>query len=82
MFYHDTLENRTGIIRIKEADPEIVEAMLKFMYSGQVEKLNEIAGPLFIVADRYNVKQLRGRGVDSNIILNFRAMLERNGPYY
>lgn len=55
----DSIENTTKTIKITDLDPVFVEAMLKFMYSGKVDNLKDIAHDLYVVADRYNVKLLQ-----------------------
>jgi hypothetical protein len=55
----DSIENSTNTIKINDLDPMFVEAMLRFMYSGQVDNLKDIAHDLYVVSDRYNVKILQ-----------------------
>lgn len=57
----DSIEKNTNTIQIKDLDPVFIEAMLRFMYSGRVENLKDIAHDLYIVADRYNIRILQVR---------------------
>ncbi|KAI6184851.1 Protein maternal effect lethal 26-like protein [Aphelenchoides bicaudatus] len=56
---NNSVEKKTNIIQIKDLDPMFIEAMLRFMYSGRVENLKDIAHDLYIVADRYNIRILQ-----------------------
>lgn len=58
------MEKETGVIKIEDAPVKMVELMLRFMYSGQVENLDEEAYSLFILADRYNVVELMVSGLE------------------
>ncbi|KAI6220381.1 Speckle-type POZ protein-like isoform X2 [Aphelenchoides fujianensis] len=64
MFKHKWKEQETNAVPIKDFEPEIVEAMLRFMYTGRVENLEQNARQLFLAADKYDVKLLRDLTVD------------------
>ncbi|KAI6226312.1 Speckle-type POZ protein-like isoform X2 [Aphelenchoides fujianensis] len=64
MFEHAWKERESNAIPIEGIEPEIVEAMLRFMYTGRVENLEQNARYLFLSADKYNVKLLRDLTVD------------------
>ncbi|KAI6231056.1 hypothetical protein M3Y95_00341100 [Aphelenchoides besseyi] len=58
MFQHDFKEKESNEIKIANADVEVVEAMLRFVYSGKVEKIDELASRLILLADQYQLKDL------------------------
>ncbi|KAI6174523.1 Speckle-type POZ protein B [Aphelenchoides bicaudatus] len=58
-FRHNSVESQTNKIHIEDADADMVEAMLKFMYSADVEELDSKAFELFKLSDRYNVVGLK-----------------------
>jgi hypothetical protein len=58
-FRHNSVEQQTNVIKIEEASAEIVELMLRYMYTDVVEDLDSNAYELFKMADRYNVVELR-----------------------
>lgn len=59
MFQHDTKENKENRVVISDCDPDVVEAMLKFIYTGDVPKLKEMTHNLFIIADKYQLERLK-----------------------
>ena len=59
MFQHDTKESKENRVVISDCEPDVVEAMLKFIYTGDVPKLKEMAHDLFTIADKYQLQQLK-----------------------
>ena len=53
-------EDKESRISIPDFDPLIIEDMLRFMYGGKVECLEEKAGELLGAANKYNVAELKG----------------------
>ncbi|KAI6231885.1 Speckle-type POZ protein A-like isoform X2 [Aphelenchoides besseyi] len=58
MFTHECVEKTSNQIYIANGDVEVVEAMLRYIYSGKVEKLEELASRLILLADQYQLKDL------------------------
>ncbi|KAL6972509.1 BTB and MATH domain-containing protein 41 [Sarracenia purpurea var. burkii] len=58
MFAHDTIEKK-GLVRVKDMDENVVEEMLRYIYTGKVEKLENLAQDLLIAADKYCLEGLR-----------------------
>ncbi|KAI6210426.1 hypothetical protein M3Y96_00326800 [Aphelenchoides besseyi] len=58
MFQHDCKEKESSEIVIANADVEVVESMLLFIYSGKVEKIDVLASRLILLADQYELKDL------------------------
>ncbi|KAI6180112.1 Speckle-type POZ protein A-like protein [Aphelenchoides besseyi] len=58
MFTLSTKEKRTGIVQIMGIETKLIEMLLKFIYTGEVENLKNVAGDLLFVADCYDVKLL------------------------
>lgn len=58
MFEIEMLENRENLIRIEDFSKEVVEELLKFIYSGKVNNLAKVAKDLLSAADKYELPQL------------------------
>lgn len=59
MFTHDVLENKSNIVNIPDVDHEILKEMLRYIYTGQVENMENVAIDLFIAADKYDIQDLK-----------------------
>ena len=62
MFQHEMMETTTNVVTIADIRPEILEAMLKFIYTDDCTVLiisSEIARELFSAADKYQLEQLK-----------------------
>lgn len=65
MFKIDMQEAKTGIVDIKDIQPEIFKELLHFIYSGRTKEslTEETAQPLIIAAEKYDIKSLKNEGV-------------------
>ena len=61
MFTNDMSEAETGIVNIEEVDPEVIEEMLEYIYTGKTEKMAELSTELFQVAHKYHIIDLRAK---------------------
>ena len=59
MFTHDMLENKQNQVEITDIEPEIMREILRFIYTGEVEKLEEKAESLLLAADKYALTDLK-----------------------
>lgn len=59
MFKHDTRENRENLIEIVDCDFNVLTELIRFMYTGMVRNLENIAKDLLITADKYNTNKLK-----------------------
>lgn len=60
MLTHDTTENATGVIEIKDADPNIFSDFLRYVYTGNVKNLNmEKVLDLYMLSDKYHFIELK-----------------------
>ena len=61
MFAHETTENKNKEVSIKDIDPDILEHLLKFVYTDSVdeEEIKPMAVELFEAADKYNLPKLK-----------------------
>ena len=59
MFASGMKENRVSEIDITDFDGNVIASMLKFMYSGKVEDLDNQAKELLVAADKYDVAALK-----------------------
>lgn len=77
MFDSDMEESQKNLIDIKDAEYEVVEEMLKFMYDENFEiKTKEMAARLLVISDRYDIKKLLEKCEDylSKILANDNAI--------
>lgn len=52
MFDHEMRESKSNEVDLDDVEPDVLEAMVHFMYTDQVPKMTEMADPLLVVADR------------------------------
>lgn len=52
-------EAQTGRVEIKDIDPEVLEEMLRFMYTGLAPNLKHMAAKLLVAADMYQLFRLK-----------------------
>ncbi|KAI6203886.1 hypothetical protein M3Y94_00608900 [Aphelenchoides besseyi] len=57
MFTRPTRERRTGVVKITKFNASVVQLMLKFIYTGKIENLKEVAPGLLSIADYYDIKK-------------------------
>ena len=60
MFTHDTQEAQEGKVTITDVEPSVVNSMLKYIYTGTLDRLTEeAAADLIIAADLYQLLDLK-----------------------
>ena len=61
MFEHELEESKTGRVPIQDIDPDVFHQLLHYIYSGRTKTqlTEEIAQPLYVAADKYDIKVLR-----------------------
>ena len=59
MFNEGYTEYRDSYVKVEEIDSDVFEEFLRFLYSGQVEHLDEMCFDLFAAADKYDVQPQR-----------------------
>lgn len=59
MFDSDMEESAQNRVTITDLDYEVVEQMLRYMYTGQAPKLKSMADQLLVAADKYSLDSLR-----------------------
>ncbi|XP_011871172.1 PREDICTED: speckle-type POZ protein A-like [Vollenhovia emeryi] len=59
MFEHEMKERETNRVDITDMDPEVWREMVRFIYTGKVANLKEMANDLFSAADKYGVESLK-----------------------
>ena len=55
MFQHDLKETKQGYVAITDLELDILEEMLKFIYTGKVENLDTMADSLLAAADKVSI---------------------------
>lgn len=62
MLESDMIESRSGVIKIEDAQPKIVEAFLSFLYTDTIAELSiEEIRELYAVAHKYQVESLQDK---------------------
>ncbi|XP_065203943.1 speckle-type POZ protein B-like [Planococcus citri] len=59
MFKHSTKENELNRVDIKDINEAVVEGMLKYIYTGKCDDLDELAEELLVAADKYDLRRLK-----------------------
>ncbi|GFU67599.1 speckle-type POZ protein-like [Trichonephila clavipes] len=60
MFKHNLKENLTNCVEINDLSPEVVKAMINYIYCGKIEDLNlEMAIQLYPAAEKYDIQDLK-----------------------
>merc|ERR1712059_97593 len=58
-FVHNMKEKSTGKITVMDIYEDVIEDMLTHIYGGKIDGLEDKAEKLIVVADQYNLKQLK-----------------------
>ena len=59
MFQEGYKEHEDNYVNIEDMDSDVFEVFLRYLYSGQVDKLEEMFTVLLAAADKYDVQPLR-----------------------
>lgn len=59
MFSHNMEENRSNRVEITDIDHEILQEMLRYIYTGEAPRLEEFASELIFAADKYALECLK-----------------------
>jgi len=59
MFVHDTMEHKESCVEIKDLRPEVVNGMLRYIYTGHMSQLKTMAEELLVAADKYAIAGLK-----------------------
>lgn len=51
-------ETKEGIVRISDEDESLFREILRFIYQGTVENMEEHGSELFILSDKYDIPEL------------------------
>lgn len=60
MFEHEMKENTNNVVHIEGIEHAIFKEMLRFVYAGKVNEIENIADDLLAVADKYSLEELKG----------------------
>ena len=76
MFEHDMEEAKHGRVEVKDVDSEVMDQMLRFIYTGKAPDLERMAAELLAAADKYALDRLKVgekqfRGSVNEILLDF-----------
>jgi len=59
----NSIEAKTGIVKIEDTKPEIIDALIRWIYQVDVENMEEVAQKLYQVADKYAIDPLKKKCV-------------------
>ncbi|KAK2161622.1 hypothetical protein LSH36_113g04013 [Paralvinella palmiformis] len=59
MFEHEMEEKKLGRVEILDVDHEVMEEMLRFIYTGEAPNLDKMADDLLAAADKYDLERLK-----------------------
>ncbi|KAL7305945.1 hypothetical protein TKK_0001418 [Trichogramma kaykai] len=72
MFNHEMQENNTKIIKIEDFKADVIEEMIKFMYTNEITETIEHPQDLYAVAHKYQMENLKAKCLEYLIFnLNF-----------
>lgn len=66
MFNSPMKESKEGRLIIEDAEPDVVEQMLNFIYTGEAD-FNKLASELFLIADKYCIRDMKE--ISENILV-------------
>jgi speckle-type POZ protein len=55
----NSTEAQTGIINIEDVEPEVIEALIRWIYHAEIPNMNEVAAGLYRAADKYGIGFLK-----------------------
>ncbi|KFM75636.1 Protein roadkill, partial [Stegodyphus mimosarum] len=62
MFSHEMAEEKTNVIEISDIDPDVIEIMLHYIYSGQLKNVNMLnALELYSASDKYQLLDMKAK---------------------
>lgn len=59
MFSSEMKEKRENEVKIKDVSHEVMQEVLRFIYTGRVDNLDALKTDLFVAADEYNIEALK-----------------------
>ncbi|CAG0892273.1 unnamed protein product [Cyprideis torosa] len=59
MFEHDMEERKYGRVEITDVDQEVLQEMLRYIYTGKASNLEKMADDLLAAADKYALERLK-----------------------
>ncbi|XP_001602264.2 speckle-type POZ protein-like isoform X1 [Nasonia vitripennis] len=85
MFEHDMKEKQQSEVRILDIEKEVLEELIRFLYTGRVKEIDTIAPGLLAAADKYALNDLKlmcERSIFSNLtvdnVLNTLVIADRH----
>ncbi len=65
MLKHDMVERNQRQVMIEDINSEVFDEFIRFIYTGKVNKIENIAGELLTVAEKYSVHGLKAMCEDA-----------------
>jgi len=59
MFQHDSKENQSNVVEIKDIESKVLEEMLHYIHTGDAPNIKDLAKDLLAAADFYQLEQLK-----------------------
>jgi len=60
----NSTESKTGIIKINDIKPAVIEALLKWIYQAEIVNMEEVADDLYRAADKYDIDLLKKKCIN------------------
>lgn len=67
MFEHQMIEGKSNRVKIDDVDPDVMNEVLRFIYTGKSNGIDKMADLLLAVADKVILKHY----LNNSIFLNF-----------
>jgi speckle-type POZ protein len=80
-----TQEKETNMLVVKDVKPKVMKELLRGLYTGQINNIDEIALDLFVAADKYLLPKLKSMAAESiirNMYYKSALKLAAFGNYY
>ncbi|XP_038116036.1 speckle-type POZ protein [Culex quinquefasciatus] len=61
MFEHDMQESKENTVKITDIRAEVFQEVLRFIYTGKVQDMDQLARALLIAADKYSLDTLKSK---------------------
>ena len=61
MFQNAMIEQQSGVVKVEDISLETFQELLRYIYTEQIPKLDELAGELLAAAEKYQLDDLKER---------------------
>ena len=61
MFQNEMIEQQSGVVKVEDISLDTFQELLRYIYTEQIPKLDELAGELLAAAEKYQLDDLKER---------------------